>query len=182
MPITPLHLGPGLLLKSCGGSYLSLAMFALVQVTMDLEVLLRLMLGSSQLHGFTNTIIGATLVLIVTVPIGKPLCGWVLRWWNRNLSPAQAKWLQVSASISWKTAWIGGILGVYSHWLLDAIMHADARPWIPFSEVNALVGLISIDQLNLLCLLSLLIGGILIAVYGVLRVKRLPARRKSLPP
>ncbi len=182
MPITPLHLGPGLLLKSCGGSYLSLTMFALVQVTMDLEVVLRLILGSSQLHGFTNTIISATLILMVTVPLGKPICEWALRWWNRNLSPAQAQWLQVSVSISWKAAWIGAVLGAYSHLLLDAIMHADARPWMPFSDVNTLVGLISIDRLNLFCLLSLLIGGIFIAVYCVLRDRRLPARRKSQPP
>ena len=57
MPITPLHLGPGVLVKSFAGEHLSLTMFALAQITMDLEVLLRLVLKSTHLHGFTNTII-----------------------------------------------------------------------------------------------------------------------------
>ena len=128
MPITPFHVGPGVLLKLVGGSHLSLTMFALTQITMDLEVVMRLMLGAYPLHGFTNTIVGATVVLVVTVVLGKPFCEWVLCWWNRNLSPAQSRWLQVSENISWPAACLGGILGVLSHFILDAIMHADARP------------------------------------------------------
>jgi len=144
-------------------------MFALAQITMDLEVLLRFALKSAQLHGFSNTIIGATVVLIVTVPLGKPFCEWLLRWWNRNLSSAQARWLQVSENISWRAAWLGGTLGVYSHFILDAIMHSDARPWMPFSEVNSAVDLISIERLNLLCLVCLLIGGVLMGGYGLFK-------------
>ena len=156
-------------MKALGGRYLSLTLFAFVQVTMDLEVILRLILGISHLHGFSNTIIGATVVLLLSVPIGKPVCEWVLRWWNRNLSAAQARWLWVSESISWKAAWIGGIAGVYSHLVLDAMMHTDARPWLPFSEVNPFVGLVSMKHLDLLCALTLLIGAALTGVYGLRR-------------
>lgn len=177
MPITPLHMGPGILFKSFGGSCLSLTTFALAQISMDLEVVVRVVLGSARLHGFTNTIIGATVVRMLTVSLGKPVCEWTLRWWNRKLTPAQARWLQVDDGISWTAAWIGGIFGAYSHFVLDAIMHSDARPWMPFSEVNSFVGLVSIDQLNRLCLLSLLIGVAIIVVSGVLRAKRRTGRR-----
>ena len=64
MPVTPLHLGPGLLFKSAGRDRLSLTLFALTQITMDLEVIARIVFGSSRLHGFTNTFLGATVVLL----------------------------------------------------------------------------------------------------------------------
>jgi hypothetical protein len=41
MPIMPLHVGPGVLLKSAAGPRMSLTGFALSQVTMDVEVLAR---------------------------------------------------------------------------------------------------------------------------------------------
>ncbi len=172
MPVTPLHLGPGVLFKAFAGSNLSLVMFLLSQITMDLEVILRFVLGSSHLHGFTNTIFGATVVLLFTVPLGKPLCVGILRWWNRQLSAAQARWLGVSDTVTWTAAWIGGALGVYSHLILDAIMHADAAPWMPLSRVNSLIGLISVEQLNLLCLLSVFAGAFLIGVVRLFRTRR----------
>ncbi len=55
MPVTPLHLGPGAVLKAVLGPRMSLTVFAFGQFTMDLEVLARIALGAPQLHGFTNT-------------------------------------------------------------------------------------------------------------------------------
>jgi len=161
MPIAPLHLGPGLLLKSIGGPHVSFTMLALGQVTMDLEVIVRLLLQSRPLHGYSNTLLGATLLFIPTVLFGKPLCQWILRWWSHNLTQHQARWLSVDPLIPANAAWTGGALGVYSHWLLDAVMHADARPWAPFSNANPFLGILSIDQLNLLCLVLLPCGLIL---------------------
>ena len=169
MPITPLHVGPGLLIKLVGGRHLSLTMFVLTQITMDLEVLMRLMLGAFPLHGFTNTILGATAVLAVTIVLGKPVCEWALHWWNRKLSPAQSRWLRVSEGISWTAACLGGISGGFSHFVLDAMMHADAKPWMSFYEANPFLGLFSIDQLNLFCLVCLFVGVVVMVVYGVLR-------------
>jgi hypothetical protein len=54
MPVTPLHLGPGVVLKAALGRNMSLTVFALCQFTMDLEVLARIALGARQLHGFTK--------------------------------------------------------------------------------------------------------------------------------
>ncbi len=169
MPVTPLHIGPGILLKAFGGQRISLAVFALAQITMDLEVTARIAVGSARWHGFTNTFVGATAILLPTVFFGKPVCEWVLRWWNRNLSPGQAAWLQVPARVGWGAAWTGGVLGVYSHVLLDAVMHSDASPWGPFSEENPLVDLLSVGQLNLLCLGALIIGTVVMGLTSALR-------------
>ena len=155
---------PGIFLKSLGGRHISLTVFALSQLAMDLEVLVRVAGGAERWHGFTNTFIGAAVVLLPTVFLGKPAGEWVLRWWNRNLSPTQARWLEVQTRISWPAAWIGGVLGVFSHVILDAVMHADAIPGAPFSAANPYVGLLSIGQLNLLCLIFLLLGTVIIGV------------------
>ena len=139
---------------------------------MDLEVLTRMAAGAERWHGFTNTFIGASVVLIPTVVFGKPACERVLRWWNRNLSPAQAKWLKVPTRIAWPAAWAGGALGVYSHMILDAVMHSDVTPWAPLSQANPYVGLLSIGQLNLLCLMFLLLGAIIIGFTRSLAPRR----------
>ncbi len=160
MPVTPLHLGPGVMLKAALGRHMSLAVFAFCQLTMDLEVAARMALGAQQLHGFTNTVLGATAILVPSALVGRPVAQVFLRWWNSRLSPSQARWLWVEPAIPWKAAWTGGILGIYSHVFLDAVMHADARPWAPFSSANPLVGLLSVDGLNLLCLWTL-VGGVI---------------------
>ena len=172
MPITPLHLGPGLIFKALAGAKLSLMMFSFAQIAMDTEVILRLVSGSARLHGFTHTILGATAVLLICVPLGRPLCEGVLRWWNIQLNERQAKWLGVDAAISWRAAWIGGASGVYSHLMLDAVMHADAQPWMPFSRANNLLDLVSIEVLNGLCLIAVFIGVILTAGVRIISTRR----------
>jgi hypothetical protein len=172
MPITPLHVGPGVLLKSLSGRRLSLAMFALTQVTMDLEVIARLALGRAHLHGVTNSFLGATVVLLVTVPAGRPACRSALRWWNRHLGPAQARWLGVRPEVPWGAAWAGGVLGVYAHVVLDAMMHADARPWSPFSAANPFLGRLPADLLDLACVAALALGALGVGVTGLARRRR----------
>ena len=54
----------------------------------------------------------------------------------------------------------GGVLGIYSHLILDAVMHSDAHPWAPLSSANPFVGLLSYEGLNALCLWTL-VGGVI---------------------
>jgi hypothetical protein len=165
MPVTPLHLGPGVVFKAIAGKHMSLSVFGLSQVVMDVEVLGRLVIDSERLHGFTNTIAGATVVLIPTVLLGRPLCNSALSWWNNHLSPPQRDLLSVEPSISWQAAVVGAVLGVYSHWFLDAMMHADARALWPFSDANPLITWLSISAINSLCLESMAVGcGLLLAL------------------
>lgn len=160
MPVTPLHLGPGAALKAVLGPRMSLSVFAFCQITMDLEVLARIAVGAHQLHGFTNTLLGATVILVPSVLVGRPAARVFMRWWNSRLSPSQARWMWVDPVIRWKSAWVGGVLGIYSHLILDAVMHPDAHPWAPLSSVNPFVGLLSYEGLNALCLWTL-VGGVI---------------------
>ncbi len=172
MPITPLHLGPGVLLKAAAGSRISLTVFAFCQFTMDLEVLTRVVLGAQQLHGFTNTILGATVILMPSVLLGRPVCQLFLRWWNSRLSVAQARWLSVDTAIPWRAAWSGGVVGVYSHVFLDALMHPDAQPWAPLSPENPFVGIFPIESLNALCWWSLAIGIVVIGIAKAWKTRK----------
>ncbi len=158
MPITPLHLGPGLLFKAGARRRMSLTVFAFSQVMMDVEVLVRVALGAPRLHGFSNTMLGATLLLLPSALLGRWMCQGFLRWWNQQLSRRQARWLAVDAAIGRPAAWLGACLGVYSHLFLDALMHLDAEPWAPFSSANPFLGIVSVTQLNVLCAWSLLAG------------------------
>jgi hypothetical protein len=46
MPVTPFHLGPGLAAKAVLGRHMSLTVFGLGQVAMDLEPGLRMLRGA----------------------------------------------------------------------------------------------------------------------------------------
>ena len=52
MPFTPFHLGPGGVLKAVGGRHFSFMVFGGAQVLMDIEVLVRMDLGTPVLHGY----------------------------------------------------------------------------------------------------------------------------------
>ncbi|MGE0487451.1 MAG: hypothetical protein AB7Q81_25090 [Gammaproteobacteria bacterium] len=163
MPITPLHLGPGLVLKGLVDARLSLVVFAFAQLVLDVEVILRLLLGAEPLHGWTNTLAGASLALVPTVLLGKPLGELVLRRWNAGLPPTLRCRLGTPTTIGWRAAAWGGALGVYSHWLLDAFMHVDALALWPLLPGNPLAAWFSIDAVNGACALTFVVGAALFA-------------------
>ena len=121
MPFTPLHMGPGLLLKGLLQSGFSLMVFGWTQIMMDLQPLVVLITGKGQLHGFSHTYMGATLLAVFAALSGK------------HLSELGLKILGVSqhkpVRITWLIAFISAFIGGYSHVLLDSIMHADVEPF-----------------------------------------------------
>jgi len=174
MPITPFHLGPGAALKSVLGRRMSFAVFGLANGLIDLEPIANFVLTGDPAHRFFHTLIGATIVVLVSVWPGRLLCERLLRWWNSRLSPAQARYLAVEPAIGVGAAATGAALGAYSHVVLDSVMHVDVLAFAPFSERNALQGLISIDALHLGCVLAGLAG---LAVLAFPMARRAAASR-----
>jgi hypothetical protein len=168
MPITPLHFGLGAALKALLPGTFSFTVFALVNVIVDIEPVVRVILGSDRLHAHIHTYSGATLVAIPCALFGRPLCEWALRLWNRHLD-ASLKALRVDTSISRTASWSGALLGAWSHVALDSIMHPDMDPLWPFAPGNALLGLISIEALSW-GLVALGVAGV--AVLVAVRVLR----------
>ena len=158
MPFTPIHLGAGLAVKAVGRQQVSLLIFAGSQVLMDIEPLLAIINGWPVLHGLSHTLGGALIIAMLAALIGKPLSQWLLRWLKL---PAQR--------LTWRVALLSALIGPLSHIGLDAIMHSDMNPFWPIQNGNSWLGLITIDQLHLLCLGLGLFGATVIAIQYKMR-------------
>ena len=153
MPVTPFHLGPGALIKAGGGEHVSFTIFAGSQVLMDIEPLVHMMRGDAVLHGPTHSLVGATVIGLLSALIGRRLSPWLLDRLEVRHGP-----------IGWRVALLSGLVGTWSHVGLDAIMHVDMKPLWPFAAGNALLGIISVAMLHWLCVVFGIVGGAVIAV------------------
>lgn len=169
MPFTPLHMGPGLAIKSFTGRHFSLMVFGFSQIAMDIEPLVRIIRGDAILHGFTHTYLGATLIGLLSAIVGRPVCQFLLRYWKPDPESPFLNWLPAAQHISWAAAIAGAFVGTYSHVFFDSIMHADMRPLAPWVEANRLLHLIAVDDLHLACVLSGILGVLL--MYAVFRIR-----------
>jgi membrane-bound metal-dependent hydrolase YbcI (DUF457 family) len=168
MPFTPLHMGPGILIKALLQGSFSLMVFGWTQIVMDIQPLLVVMSGEGHLHGFTHTYVGATLIALFSAISGKYLA-------DRALVPI-SNGAQRGINLRWRIVIPSAFAGSYSHVILDSIMHADIEPLSPFSPANALLGILSLEALHSLCIYSGIAGA---AVYFALG--QLVARRGKLP-
>lgn len=55
-------------------------------------------------------------------------------------------------------AWLGALLGTSSHLLLDAVMHADMRPFAPVTDTNPLLMHEWVLPMHLACVLAAMAG------------------------
>lgn len=159
MPFTPLHMGPGILIKAVLQGSFSLMIFGWTQILMDIQPLLVMLTGQGHLHGFTHTFVGAVLIAVVAVLSGKHLSEWGLRF-------LRIATVQQPVQIRWWVAIISALIGSFSHVGLDSIMHGDVEPFYPFDLYNPWLGVLSIKGLHLLCLYS---GGVGAVLYFALR-------------
>lgn len=148
MPFTPLHMGPGLLLKSLLQGSFSLLVFGWAQILMDIEPLVAMLRGEGVLHGASHTWAGALLIGLAAALSGKPAAVLGLRLFR----------LTAHLPLSWPVAFASAFIGTFSHVLLDGVMHADMQPLQPFMDGNGLLGLVSIGSLHLFCLATGALG------------------------
>lgn len=151
MPFTPLHMGPALAIKTVMRQHFSIMVFGWSQIVIDLQPLIVMITGKGHLHGFSHTMIGATLIGLFCGLTGKHLGELGLRILR------QPEYLP----ITWRVSFISAFIGTYSHVIIDSIMHSDLAPFAPFSLNSPLHGLISIEALHMLCFASFLIGGLI---------------------
>lgn len=152
MPFTPLHMGPGLLIKSVLQGSFSLMVFGWTQIVMDIQPLLVMITHKGTLHGFTHTYLGAVMIAVISALSGKYLAELGLRILSVK---------KYMVSISWKITFLSAFIGSFSHVWLDNIMHSDLRPFAPFSDDMSFYSWITIEQLHLFCILSGIAGAII---------------------
>ncbi|MEP1385048.1 MAG: metal-dependent hydrolase [Paraglaciecola sp.] len=151
MPFTPIHMGPGILIKSLLRGSFSLMVFGWTQIVMDIQPLIVLLSGEGHLHGFSHTYIGATIIAILAGISGKYLSEF-------GLMVLRISKYENPISIAWWVVFLSAFIGSFSHVLLDSVMHLDVEPFYPFTLDNAFLGVISVPVLHKVCLYSGLIG------------------------
>lgn len=152
MPITPFHLIAAAPLKAITPRRFSWSVFCLTNILIDLEPITCFLITLEPRHMFFHTIIGATLVAFISATYGRILCESVIKIWNEEIKGNfEAKWLSSDVHISKISAWIGALLGAWSHLLLDSFIHADIKPLSPFTDNNLFLGFITITWLHSAC-------------------------------
>lgn len=143
MPFTPYHFGAGALAKSIAPRHFSFTAFALSNVLIDVEPLVRMLglLDDTILHGPTHTFPGAVVIAALTLP--------AVRLWDRTAAALRLTGLRPPAVATWMVL-TSALVGTVSHVILDSWMHADMA-----EHVARYPGLTKADipphQVELLC-------------------------------
>ena len=151
MPITPFHLGPGVLVKAVFPKHFSLSAFSAVQVAIDIEVIVNMARGYYPLHKFFHTWTGGLLIgaccaglLLIITPGAKKILSSKLR--DRYLLNLLLLDLKPLAILN------GALIGALGHVVLDGFMHSELnKPWLDLIGINALHGLSFLAGLAGLC-------------------------------
>ncbi|MBI5381191.1 MAG: hypothetical protein HZA31_04760 [Opitutae bacterium] len=159
MPFTPFHFGPGVALYAIAPRQVSFLSFCAANVFIDVEVLYYARTQQLPLHRLCHTFCGATLVLGAILALFLAAS----KWASTVVLPDLFGWKQLAL----RPVAIGAALGSYSHIALDSIMHPDLRPWAPFSDANPLYALGSLGTLHGACVITGLVGLIVITVRYV---------------
>jgi len=166
MPFTPLHLGPGILLKALLQGSFSLMVFGWAQIVMDIQPLYVMLSDTSvlELHGFSHTYLGATLLAVLSALSGKYLSEFGLKLLGISTIIQPIK-------IIWGIAFFSAFIGTYSHVALDSIMHSDIQPYFPFASGNHLLGIINTELLHEFCIYSGIAGGVVYCIVQLMTGK-----------
>ena len=166
MPFTPLHFGPGLIVKAAVPSQFSLTAFTLANVAVDIEPLCHIVRGDYPLHGPFHTLPLATLTGLL-VGAGVSLLPKAFR--AVSSKDTDRKYPDaLRAEFRLPTSIIGGVLGGLSHSLIDSIIYTDFHPFAPLSAQNPLHGLLTPGALSYGLFLAGVIGLVLLVIRALL--------------
>lgn len=98
--------------------------------------------GTGALHGFFHTYVGATIIGVVVA--------FVLIKLRKPTDSLMSRFKLDQTKITEKFIYISSIFAAYSHIFLDSFMHGDMKPFWPFTAVNPLLGLISVNSIYLI--------------------------------
>ena len=169
MPITPVHMGAALAAKAVAQRYFSFLVFGITQVAIDAEAAFYLVTDDPPYHRFLHTYLGATIVALLAVVIGRPLLAYALRSWNRLVRADRESILWVEPRVPLVAAASGALSGGYSHVLLDSFLYSDMHPIAPLSDSNAALNVFSTLEVYAVCIALGLLGGAAIVAEWLFR-------------
>jgi hypothetical protein len=158
MPATPFHFGPGLLVKAAAPRQFSMAAYSVAQIVIDLESGYHLLRHDYPVHRQAHTFFLGGLIGLVCGLVVSRVGTWLAR-------PRDAIPEALAAEYRLPIAALSGVFGGMLHSLLDGIMHADIRPFRPFTNANPLYGLVSVQVIYLFCIVTGLVGAALLLAW-----------------
>jgi hypothetical protein len=158
MPATPFHFGPGLLIKAAAPRQFSMAAYSLSQIVIDIESGYYLFQHATPVHRQAHTFALGGLIGLLCGLIVSKVGAWIAR--PRDVIPEA-----LAAEYRLPIAVMSGIFGGIFHSVLDGIMHADIRPFRPFTGANPLYELVSVQILYLFCIVTGVIGAALLLAW-----------------
>lgn len=173
MPFTPFHMGAAMAAKPVFQARFSLVAFGLAQIAMDVEPLARMYAHSEVVHGPTHSFPGAVLIALFVILLAPFVCRLLISFFNRLAGIFQLEWLMEPERPSNRVLLWSALYGTLSHLLLDAAMHADMKPFYPFSDKNPFLGLLGHEAIYQWCFFLILLGTLAwIAVKWLRRPRR----------
>jgi len=158
MPATPFHFGPGLLVKAAAPRQFSMAAYSLSQIVIDIESGYYLLQQATPVHRQAHTFALGGLIGLLCGLIVSKVGAWIAR--PRDVIPEA-----LAAEYRLPIAVMSGIFGGIFHSVLDGIMHADIRPFRPFTDANPLYELVSVQILYLFCIVTGVVGAALLLAW-----------------
>jgi hypothetical protein len=141
MPFTPVHMGPGMLVKAAIPHKFSLMVFGWTQVAMDIQPLIAMVRHTGHVHGFSHTYIGALVVGGLAAVTGKYICPVALQLMSGE---------KEKRFLGWNMAVVSAAIGSCSHVALDSFMHSDIRPFAPLKFKQLTGGAVGFDPPSIL--------------------------------
>ena len=135
-----------------------MAAYWLTEVVNDLESGYHLLRNDYPVHRQAHTFYLGGLIGLVCGLVVSRVGTWLAR--PRDVVPEA-----LVAEYRLPIAALSGIFGGLMHALLDGIMHADMRPFRPFTDANPLYGLVSLRTLYLFCIITGLVGAALLLAW-----------------
>ena len=172
MPLTPFHLGPGLLIGLLLLSYIDFPTFVVASVIVDVEPILVLAFGLDYpLHGFFHSFLGGTLIAFLLAAVMSRV--------RASLSPLLS-FFKLEHKSSFKTILIASLSGIYIHILLDSRMHRDIRPFYPLG-FNPLLSSSTVRRLGvyMLCFWCFVGAAVIYAIRLFLIWRRKPRNNQE---
>jgi len=164
VPLTPYHLGLGLLAGLLLLSLIDFPTLLIASIIVDVEPITIVVFHLGyRLHGFFHTFVGGTLIALVLAGAMSKI--------RTHLTPLLT-FFGLEQKASFRRILSSSLLGVYVHILLDSNMHWDIQPFYPvsynpFLDRSVLPGL----YLELMCFWSF-IGAVILYVLRLFLIWR----------
>jgi len=159
MPLTPFHLGPAIFFGLILSSYVNFPTFLIANFIPDIEGVLVLFLNLDYpLHGYMHSLAGGTIsaliLSLIMIKLNEPVQGTM-------------RLFRLQQEKNNRQIFLGALLGVYLHILIDSPLYSDIRPFYPVNT-NPLNGLLTSIEMMGICVILFFMGAVLY-VYRLCR-------------